>query len=133
MMWNLDYKSIMQDNSSVIKDGTIILMHDIHEPSVKAAERIIPELINMGFKLVTVSEMAEAKNVTLQNASYNNFWQDILDEGLVPGYAGNSTLMQTLLTVQKIPAMVLRMEAAATAVKTIPTAVKMEAIPANNI
>ncbi len=35
--------------------------------------------------------------------------------------------------VQKIPAMVLRMEAAATAVKTIPTAVKMEAIPANNI
>ena len=88
---DLDYKSIMQDNSSVIKDGTIILMHDIHEPSVKAAERIIPELINMGFKLVTVSEMAEAKNVTLQNASYNNFWQDILDEGLVPGYAGNST------------------------------------------
>ena len=73
---DLDYKSIMQDN---------------HEPSVKAAERIIPELINMGFKLVTVSEMAEAKNVTLQNASYNNFWQDILDQGLVPGYAGNST------------------------------------------
>ena len=30
----------------------------------------------MGFKLVTVSEMAEAKNVTLQVASYNNFWQD---------------------------------------------------------
>ena len=88
---DLDYKSIMEDNASVIKDGTIILMHDIHEPSVKAAERIIPELINMGFKLVTVSEMAEAKNVTLQVASYNNFWQDILDQGLVPGYAGNST------------------------------------------
>ena len=88
---DLDYKSIMEDNASVIKDGTIILMHDIHEPSVKAAERIIPELINMGFKLVTVSEMAEAKNVTLQVASYNNFWQDILDQGQVPGYAGNST------------------------------------------
>ena len=88
---DLDYKSIMEDNASVLKDGTIILMHDIHEPSVKAAERIIPELINMGFKLVTVSEMAEAKNVTLQVASYNNFWQDILDQGLVPGYAGNST------------------------------------------
>ncbi len=88
---DLDYKSIMEDNASVLKDGTIILMHDIHEPSVKAAERIIPELINMGFKLVTVSEMAEAKNVTLQVASYNNFWQDILDQGQVPGYAGNST------------------------------------------
>ena len=88
---DLDYKSIMEDNASVLKDGTIILMHDIHEPSVKAAERIIPELINMGFKLVTDSEMAEAKNVTLQVASYNNFWQDILDQGLVPGYAGNST------------------------------------------
>ena len=88
---DLDYKSIMEDNSSVIKDGTIILMHDIHEPSVKAAERIIPELISMGYKLVTVSEMAEAKNVTLQVASYNNFWQDILDSGQVPGYAGNSS------------------------------------------
>ena len=85
---NKDYDAVMNGD---LTDGSIILMHDIHEPSVKAAERIIPELINMGFKLVTVSEMAEAKNVTLQNASYNNFWQDILDQGLVPGYAGNST------------------------------------------
>ena len=72
---------------------------------MKAAERIIPELINMGFKLVTVSEMAEAKNVTLQNASYNNFWQDILDQGLVPvemvlygetiGFSSNSSILQS--------------------------------------
>ena len=99
-MWSLDsmdwsYLDVNKDYDSVMNgdltDGSIILMHDIHEPSVKAAERIIPELINMGFKLVTVSEMAEAKNVTLQVASYNNFWQDILDQGQVPGYAGNST------------------------------------------
>ena len=40
-----------------LTDGTIILMHDIHEPSVKAALRLIPDLIAQGYKLVTVSEM----------------------------------------------------------------------------
>ena len=65
-------------------------MHDIHEPSVKAALRLIPDLIAKGYKLVTVSEMAEAKSVTLQNACYVDFWQSTLDSGQVPGYQGGS-------------------------------------------
>ena len=65
-------------------------MHDIHEPSVKAAIRLIPDLVAQGYKLVTVSELAEAKGVTLQNTSYSDFWQSSLDSGSVAGYSGNS-------------------------------------------
>ena len=81
-----DYSAVMNGD---LTDGTIILMHDIHEPSVKAALRLIPDLIAQGYKLVTVSEMAAAKNVTLQPAKYAEFWQSALDAGYVPGYNGN--------------------------------------------
>ena len=49
-----------------MKDGDIILMHEIYSPSVDAAEKVIPELIKRGFQLVTVSEMAQAKGVSLE-------------------------------------------------------------------
>ena len=82
-----DYNAVMNGD---LTDGTIILMHDIHEPSVQAAIRLIPDLIARGYKLVTVSEMAEAKNVTLQNACYVDFWPSTLSNGGVPGYQGGA-------------------------------------------
>ena len=97
--WSLDsldwsYKDVDKDYNEIMNgdltDGSIILMHDIHEPSVKAALRLIPDLIAQGYKLVTVSEMAEAKNVTLQNACYVDFWPSTLSNGDVPGYQGGS-------------------------------------------
>ena len=85
-----DYNQIMNDTS--LGDGSIILMHDIHEPSVKCAtEKLIPALVDQGYKLVTVSELAEAKDVTLQSASYSDFWDSSLQAGRVAGYAGNSS------------------------------------------
>jgi peptidoglycan/xylan/chitin deacetylase (PgdA/CDA1 family) len=51
---------------SNVQDGDIILMHDIHTQSVDAALYLIPELQRRGYTLVTVSELAEAKGVTLQ-------------------------------------------------------------------
>ena len=81
-----DYNAVMNGD---LTDGSIILMHDIHEPSVKAALRIIPDLIAKGYKLVTVSELAEAKDVELQNASYVDFWDSSLANGIVPGYKGD--------------------------------------------
>ena len=83
-----DYNAVMNGD---LTDGTIILMHDIHGPSVDAALRLIPDLIAQGYKLVTVSEMAAAKNVTLQPAKYAEFWQSALDAGYVPGYNGNGS------------------------------------------
>ena len=85
-----DYDEIMNDPN--LGDGSIILMHDIHEPSVKCAtEKLIPALLDQGYKLVTVSELAEAKDVTLQSASYTDFWDSSLQAGRVAGYAGNSS------------------------------------------
>lgn len=57
---------VVMDNA---QDGSVVLMHDIHEWSVKAAIRMIPDLIAKGFKLVTVSELAEAKGKNLQSGN----------------------------------------------------------------
>lgn len=50
-----------------VSDGDIILMHDIHEPTIELVKRIVPELIGRGYELVTVSEMAKLKNKQLEN------------------------------------------------------------------
>lgn len=47
-------------------DGSIVLMHDIHLPTVVATETMIPRLIKKGYQLVTVSELAKYKKVKLQ-------------------------------------------------------------------
>ena len=63
--------TVMKD----VQDGDIILMHDIHTESVDAALVLIPQLEEAGYQLVTVSEMAKAKGVTLQNGGkYIDFW-----------------------------------------------------------
>lgn len=81
-MWDidtLDWKTMNADSTynttmDSVTDGDIVLMHDIHQPSVEAALRIIPDLIEQGYKLVTVSELAKAKGITLQDGkSYTDF------------------------------------------------------------
>ena len=73
IMWSIDtldwstknadqtYNTVMDQ----VQDGDIILMHEIYSESVDAAERLIPALQERGFKLVTVSELARRKGVTL--------------------------------------------------------------------
>ncbi|MDE5755229.1 MAG: polysaccharide deacetylase family protein, partial [Oscillospiraceae bacterium] len=50
-----------------IDDGDIILMHDIHEQSVKASEKLIPALIEQGYQLVTVSELIHYRNLQTED------------------------------------------------------------------
>lgn len=87
-MWSLDTEDWAKMNADAeydsvighVSDGEIVLMHDIHEPSVEAAIRIIPELIKQGYKLVTVSELAEAKGIDLQvGKSYSDFWDKTVE------------------------------------------------------
>lgn len=85
---NKDYDAVMNGD---LTDGSIILMHDIHEPSVQAAIKMIPELVQKGYKLMTVSELAAEKGVTLQGANYSDFWDSSLQKGIVAGYSGNTT------------------------------------------
>ena len=44
-----------------VKDGDIVLMHDLYKSTADATEKIVPALINEGFQLVTVEEMAIIK------------------------------------------------------------------------
>lgn len=55
------YASVM----NYVKDGDIILMHDLYLSTVNASKQIIPELIRRGYQLVTVSELAEYKGISL--------------------------------------------------------------------
>lgn len=82
ILWNidtLDWKT--RDTQATIDcvlntadDGDIILMHDIHSASVDAAIQLIPKLIENGYQLVTVSEMAEARGLTMENGvAYTDF------------------------------------------------------------
>jgi peptidoglycan/xylan/chitin deacetylase (PgdA/CDA1 family) len=47
------YTAIMNE----IKDGDIVLCHDVHSSTAEAMCRLIPELIELGCQLVTVSEL----------------------------------------------------------------------------
>lgn len=73
IFWSVDTldwktKNVESTVNSILnaKDGDIILLHDIHKASVDAAIEAIPKMIEKGFQIVTVSEMAEAKGKTLE-------------------------------------------------------------------
>lgn len=44
-----------------VKDGDIVLMHDLYEATANASTTIIPTLVERGYQLVTVSELAECR------------------------------------------------------------------------
>ena len=50
------YNEVMKD----VKDGAIILEHETHPTTIDAMERVVPELVRRGYKLVTVSELLRA-------------------------------------------------------------------------
>ena len=59
---------------SQVQDGSIILMHDIFSTSVDAAEIFIPKLIEEGYQLVTIHELAKIKGTELQTGiAYGDF------------------------------------------------------------
>lgn len=73
IFWNVDTMDWKTRDTDMIvehilentKDGDILLLHDIHETSVEALEIVIPLLVEQGYQLVTVSELAEARGVEL--------------------------------------------------------------------
>lgn len=56
-----------------VKDGDIILMHDLYDATAEASQTIIPELINRGFQLVTVSELSSYRGGMLPGKTYSRF------------------------------------------------------------
>lgn len=82
ILWSidtLDWKtrnvdSTVQEVMNNVKDGDIILLHDIHSETVDAVKKLIPMLQEKGYQLVTVSEMAEARGITMEDGGrYGRF------------------------------------------------------------
>lgn len=73
LLWSVDPKDwATQDAQAVtksvvdrVKDGDIILMHDMSDSSVDAALQIIDQLHKKGFRFVTASQLAKEKNIPL--------------------------------------------------------------------
>ena len=49
-----------------VRDGSIVLLHDIHAHSVTAAIDIIDALLSKGYELVTVNELCRRRGITLR-------------------------------------------------------------------
>lgn len=56
---------------SNVKDGSIVLMHDLYDSTGNASAEIIPYLVKNGYQLVTVSELMEMKGI---NATKGNLY-----------------------------------------------------------
>lgn len=71
VLWTVDtmdwkYKSvskIVSRATSCLKDGDIILMHDIYKRTANALEKIIAEIKKQGFEIVTVLELKEIQKL----------------------------------------------------------------------
>ncbi len=53
------YDKVMSD----VRDGSIILMHDIYNSTAEAVARIVPALIDEGYMITTVSELFRLKGI----------------------------------------------------------------------
>lgn len=56
-----DAEKVYDAVMSQIKDGDIVLMHEIYDSSAEAFEKIVPELLSQGYQLVTCDELITAK------------------------------------------------------------------------
>ncbi|MDO4198705.1 MAG: polysaccharide deacetylase family protein [Erysipelotrichaceae bacterium] len=74
--WELDtgekisnsVKTYMDDD--LLETGDIILFHDIYFETADAIEILLPQMIDKGYQLVTVSEMLNYMNIDLETLGY---------------------------------------------------------------
>ena len=68
--WSVDTRDWQSKNADAVyneimknaADGHIILCHDLHKTTVDAMEKAIPDLIEKGYQLVTVSELLTCRD-----------------------------------------------------------------------
>ena len=79
ILWDVDSEDWLSMDPETIynrimsveyEDGDILIFHDIYDETYEALERIIPELIDQGCQLVTVSEMLKGINIDVNKLSY---------------------------------------------------------------
>lgn len=77
ILWSLDTldwktrntKKIFREVRKEVKDGDIILMHDIYSTTADAVEKVVPWLQNKGYDILTVSELMERKGKNIEGGS----------------------------------------------------------------
>lgn len=78
IMWSidtLDWKTLSAPATQAavldhVRDGDVVLMHDLHGPTAEASKTIIPELVRRGYQLVTVSELADCRGAMQNGGAY---------------------------------------------------------------
>ena len=71
VLWTVDtmdwkyrnVNSIVSRATKNLKDGDIILMHDIYKTSALSVDKIILEIKKQGFELVTIPELKEIEKL----------------------------------------------------------------------
>lgn len=86
ILWNVDTQDWKTKDpaqtiaaaTTNIKDGSIILMHDIYIQTAEAVQTIVPTLKSQGYQMVTVSKLASERGVTMEAGQcyYDFFPQD---------------------------------------------------------
>lgn len=65
-----DAENIYERVVGKVKDGDIVLLHDLHDATAEAMQRVVPALVEQGFQLVTVEELFRVKGVEPQAGQY---------------------------------------------------------------
>ena len=65
-----DKDAIVKHILARVKDGDIVLMHDLYQPTADAVAELIPALQERGYQLVTVSELFQYKGIELTPGTY---------------------------------------------------------------
>lgn len=81
ILWNVDTRDWATKNADQtvaavlgkVKDGDIVLMHELYKATADATERLVPALSEQGFQLVTVSELIRFRGGAAPGTLYYKF------------------------------------------------------------
>ncbi len=68
-----DAASTVREVKNNVKDGRVVLMHDIYASTVEALKELVPWLVGEGYTLVTVSELYEVRGEELKDGHIYRF------------------------------------------------------------
>lgn len=83
IMWSIDTLDWKTRNAgktvnavlSQVRDGDIVLMHELYSQTGAAAVQLIPALTQAGYQLVTVSELAQYRGGVAAGGQYSRFYR----------------------------------------------------------
>lgn len=81
ILWNVDTRDWATRNADQttaavlgkVKDGDIVLMHELYQSTADATDRLVPALSDQGFQLVTVSELIRFRGGAAPGRIYYKF------------------------------------------------------------